>query len=170
MNSDQVDWKELDLKGFDIWRIISGSIEGCDGLSGSIEDWCDADTITLGIILFMYELPVGRRQNQRICRFLFVFRKAPVLEFWLVSQEFARNVQNTSTKRESRTLSLKHLLFQVPCESPRLVNGPQTCSCWEFLVILSELQVLGSFRSNSDVVGWISVEKWRLDWVLPNFW
>ena len=67
--------------------------------------------------------------------------------------EFARNVQNTGTKRESRTLSLKHLLFQVPCERPRLVNGAQTCSCWEFLVILSELQVLGSFRSNSDVVG-----------------
>ena len=71
----------------------------------------------------------------------------------LSRMEFARNVQNTGTKRESRTLSLKHLLFQVPCERPRLVNGAQTCSCWEFLVILSELQVLGSFRSNSDVVG-----------------
>ena len=86
MNSDQVDWKELDLKGSmdsisEGWDSISGSIEDCDGLSGSIEDWCDADTMALGFILFMYELPVGRRQNQRICRFLFVFRKAPVLEF-----------------------------------------------------------------------------------------
>ena len=58
------------------WDSISGSIEDCDGLSGSIEDWCDADTMGLGIILFMYELP----ENQRICRFLFMFRKAPVLE------------------------------------------------------------------------------------------
>ena len=84
------------------WDSISGSIEDCDGLSGSIEDWCDADTMAFGFILFMYELPVGRRQNQRICRFLFVFRKAPVLEFYLSHMEFARNVQNTSTKRESR--------------------------------------------------------------------
>ena len=61
--------------GFDIW--IDRRLRRIIWID---EDWCDADTMALGIILFMYELPVGRRQNQRICRFLFMFRKAPVLE------------------------------------------------------------------------------------------
>ena len=78
----------------------------------------DADTMALGIILFMYELPVGRRQNQRICRFLFVFRKAPVLEFYLSRMEFARNVQNTSTKRESRRSVWSTYFFRFLVRDP----------------------------------------------------